>query len=331
MRICIIGDYSGNPDEGMKNVAFQLAMRLSKDNEILTLNIKDVFHIGFWRKIKELDPQIIHYTQGPTIISLIILKILKIYLNRAKTVVSAIHTHPHLFGFLRVFISLLKPDLVLVQSTEAEKLFASSGCKTEFLPNGVDLEMFKPVSTDTKIKIRKKYNIDLQKFVILHVGPIKKGRNVQVFKELQKEGYQVIIIGNTTTPVEKDVLGDLKKSGCLIWIKYFENIEEIYALSDCYTFPVPPANKLDCIDIPLSVMEAMACNLPVITTKFGGLAKLFKEGEGLVFVDNDNDISKALRIIRTCDMDIRTREKVLPYSWENIVEKLKSTYGSILQ
>ena len=29
----------------------------------------------------------------------------------------------------------------------------------------------------------------------------------------------------------------LKDNGCKIWIKYFENVEEIYQLSDCYIFP----------------------------------------------------------------------------------------------
>lgn len=329
MRICILGDFSGNHDEGMKNVAFQLAKGLSKDYKVLTLNIKDIFKINFWKKLNAFNPQIFHYTQGPTIFSLIILKIMSLRFSDSKTVISAIHTHPHLFSFLRILIPLFKPDLVLVQSHETEKLFVDSGCKTKFLPNGINLEKFRPISIDTKKNLRMKYGIDLQKFVILHVGTIKKGRNIQVLKDLQKGDYQVLIVGTTTIPVEKDVQHDLEKSGCLIWIKYFQNINEIYALSDCYVFPVPPTNRLDCIELSLSDIEAMACNLPVISTKFGGLTRIFDEGDGLILIDNDSDIYKALKIIQSGTIQIKTREKVLAYSWENIIEELKSAYSSL--
>ena len=73
------------------------------------------------------------------------------------------------------------------------------------------------------------------------------------------------------------------------------NIEEVYALSDCYVFPTPPMNKINSIEIPLSVLEAMACNLSVITTKFGALPKVFEEGDGLIFVDDGEDGERAIR------------------------------------
>jgi len=72
----------------------------------------------------------------------------------------------------------------------------------------------------------------------------------------------------------------LKKYGFRIIDEYVPNIEEIYNLADCYVFPT--FKRHNCIDMPLSVMEAMACNIPVISTKFGGLPKIFKEGNGLI-------------------------------------------------
>jgi len=59
--------------------------------------------------------------------------------------------------------------------------------------------------------------------------------------------------------------------------RYIKKIEEIYQLSDCYIFPI--TFEGGGISILLSVLEAMACNLPVVTTKFGGLPAIFKGGD----------------------------------------------------
>jgi hypothetical protein len=67
MRVCLLGDFSGNPDEGMKNVGKNIRDRMSLKNDILALNPRDVFRKTFRHKIKSLQPEIIHYLHGPTI------------------------------------------------------------------------------------------------------------------------------------------------------------------------------------------------------------------------------------------------------------------------
>ena len=75
-------------------------------------------------------------------------------------------------------------------------------------------------------------------------------------------------------------------------------------------------------------MEAMACNLPVITTKFGGLTRLFaKGGDGLLFIETENELFDALEILKN-DKNVRTRDKVLTYSWKNIGIELEKIYKS---
>ena len=43
MKICLIGEYSGELDEGMKNIAFHLTRELSMRNEVLNLSPKAAF------------------------------------------------------------------------------------------------------------------------------------------------------------------------------------------------------------------------------------------------------------------------------------------------
>lgn len=332
MKICLLGEYSGNLDEGMRKVSSYFAKELTKRHEVLALDLylSEVLTKTFWKDIKNFNPQIIHYIHGPSIKSFIFLKVISLFCRDAKTVISAMH--PGLSFLSERFIPLFEPELVLVQSRETEEIFKKRGCRTEFLPCGVDVKKFTPCTARIKENLREKYGIDKDKFVILHIGSIKEGRNVQLLEKLQKEDNQVIIVGSLSTGIDQRVCELLKKSGCLVWTSYFENIEEIYPLSDCYIFPVVPKRGIrgrapDSIEMPLSVLEAMSCNLPVIATKFGALPRVFKkEGEGLFFADKEDDFINILKSIKSSSIDVKTREKVLPYSWDNIGKKLDEIY-----
>ena len=324
MRICLIGEYSGSLDEGMRNVTTHLYKQLSKKHNVLPLNVNTI-SLGWLKKMKEFDPEIIHYTHGPSIISLIIMRVLASRSN-AKTVISA--TQPRFSSLTRRFIPLFKPNLILTQSYDADGMFKDLGCITEFLPNGVDIDRFVPVSKMIKERLREKYGVDKDKFVIAHVGSIRSRRNIQIFSKIQEiEGVQVVIAGSTSMPMEQISCKHLLESGCVIWRSYFENVEEIYQLSDCYIFPA--TNLLSAVQLPLSVLEAMSCNLPVISTKFGALPRIFEEGDGLLFVDNEDDVIDAVEKIKNTDVNIETREKVLPYAWNNIVRRLEGIYEEL--
>jgi glycosyltransferase involved in cell wall biosynthesis len=228
---------------------------------------------------------------------------------------------------LKKFVDFLKPDLILTQTYESNEFFSKANCKTKFLPNGVDVERFKPISLKTKEELRKKYKIPKEKFVVLHVGHIKKARGLEIFTKIQKivRDIQVIIVSSSYFKKDRKLYQKLKESGCIIWDQYFENIEEIYQISDCYLFPVKRGNS---IFMPLSILEAMSCNLPVISTKFEGLDTIFKQGDGLFFAESEEEFYDALEKIGR-DMNIKTREKVLPYSWENVIERLEEIYYKI--
>ena len=329
MKICMIGKYLENLEEGMRNVSFHLAKELTKRHQVLTLDLRAIFTMAFWKDITVFNPDIVHYFYGPSIKSILLLKVISLYCRDAKTVTFAILPD---FSFLsKQFIPVFKPDLVLIQSFETEEFFKKLGCKTEFLPCGADVKKFIPVTTKAKEELRERYGIDKEKFVILHVGHISEGRNVQSLKKLQNENNQVVIIGSTTsTGINQLICEQLKKSGCFVWTRYFEDIEEIYALSDCYIFTTLPVNKLNSIEMPLSVLEAMSCNLPVITTKFGALQRVFKEGNGLFFADEEKDFIIALESIKNSDTDVKTRDKVMPYSWENIGKELEEIYLDLM-
>jgi glycosyltransferase involved in cell wall biosynthesis len=325
MNICLIGDFNDYPDEGFKNIAYFYYKKLSEFHNVTPLNIKSLFSLVFLNGIKrQHKPTIIHYLTDPSPLSLILLKLLKLYWKNPFTVVTALH--PSYSLALKGSIRFFKPDLVLVQSNKSHMFFSKNGCRTKFLMNGVDTIRFKPANSERKKQLRNQYGIPKDKIVLLHVGHLKKNRNVALFTKIKNERFYNLIVGSEYIQVDHDIIEQLEQARCKVKIGFIENIQDYYALSDCYIFPVLEYHS---ILIPLSVLEAMSCNLAVISKPFEGLSKMFSEENGLIYAKTDEDF---IRIIEQFDptIPVKTRDMVLPYDWDSIISQLNGIYVKIL-
>lgn len=320
MKICVVGHHVTQPDEGVRKVAYYLARELASRHEVMAQSIRDT---KGWASIRTFRPDVIHYVLSPTLAGLAVAKFLSFAHGPAATVMSA--PHPDLASLGRL-ASLFRPDLTLVQAYESERRFQSWGYQTRFLPNGVETERFVPVSQQAKERLRKKYNIDKDRFVILHVASMKRGRNLQLMQRLQGDGNQVLIVGRPSEKGDSQPAQDLRQRGCIVWTEYLPRLEEIYALSDCYVFPTTVGRY--CIEMPLSVMEAMSCNLPVVTSRFGALPRVFDDGDGFTFANSEGGFLSNVEKVKS-GVQTRTREKVLPYAWDKVVSSLEEIYEEI--
>ena len=120
----------------------------------------------------------------------------------------------------------------------------------------------------------------------------------------------------------------LRKAGVMVTNGYNPRIAEFYGLADCYVFPT--TITVGSIDVPLSILEAMACNLPVVSTRFGGLPRMFGEEKGFFYSDTANFCTK-IRALKEGNIDICTRRLVRPYSWDNIANNLYAIYEDLLE
>ena len=228
--------------------------------------------------------------------------------------------------FFSNIASVIKPDLVLVQSHDTADALSKLGLQTRVLPNGVDLAKFSPASSRVKRSLREKFGLG-DEFILLHVGHIMNGRGLEALQNLPNKSTKLIVVGSRSTPLNESVARRLVEHGGVVWRDYFSDIQEVYNLADCYVFPT--LDPSGCIERPLSVLEAMACNLPVVTTSFGGLSEIFDQGEGLFFAAHEDDFLNAIRKLRKNDVTVRTREKVIPYSWERVGETLSEIYNEL--
>jgi len=203
----------------------------------------------------------------------------------------------------------------------------------EITPFGVDVSKFKKIerksTTDTltigTVKtLRPKYGIDnlIRAFSIL----INKGYdNIEL--KIAGKGF---LLENLQALTKE--LGVDDKVQFLGWV---EN-NEVPTLLNTFDIYVAPST-LDSESFGVAIVEASACNLPVIVTKVGGLPEVvINEVTGIV-VEPDNvellceAIEKLLiNPVLRHEMGEAGRENVLTkYEWDSCVRKMVDIYSSV--
>lgn len=155
--------------------------------------------------------------------------------------------------------------------------------KIEVIHNGVDLNVFKPIS-DNKGK---------NKFQILAVSSVwhrSKGLyDVFKLRELLSEEYEITMVG-----LSADQVKQLPKG--IIGVQRTQNIQELvklYSESDVFINPTYADT------FPTVNLEALACGTPVITYKTGGSPEAVDENTGVVIEQGDiNAIAETIRQIQ---------------------------------
>lgn len=219
-------------------------------------------------------------------------------------------------GFASKILLRLSNVRVTVFAKRSYELFSEAVGEqnVDYLKTGVDTEKFVPVSKEYANELKVKYGFDTEKKLVLHVGHLNVGRNVRYLKALSKD-YQVLLITSTQTKNEQDVelKNELISCGIKIIDTYVTNIEQFYQMADVYFFPVTELGN--CIDVPLSCIEAAACNKPIVTTDFGEMRELVLQS-GFYHLDSlDNDcISEKIKEALEHD-SVDTRASVLQYDW----------------
>ncbi len=186
--------------------------------------------------------------------------------------------------------------------------------RVKYLKTGIDIHKFVPVSKEEQRNLKLKYGFDPEKKIVLHVGHMKEGRNIAELLKINDKYQVVLVVSTLSKERQNDVLRDKlsSKSNIKIIDYYISNIEEIYQMSDVYFFPVKQMGH--CIDIPLSCLEAAACNKPVITTDYGEMSE-FKDKQGFYFIDDFSEREINCIIGEAILMNVGGRYNIKEYDW----------------
>jgi glycosyltransferase involved in cell wall biosynthesis len=331
MNICLVGDFSENLDEGYKNTSHYLADGLAVHHTVLRLNAKEVAGARFWRDVARARPSILHVITQPTLQSLLLIHLLRHLWPQSHTVISALRAERFFVdGQItprhRRLMRSARPDLVLIQTPEAADLFKQLGCCVAQLPNGVDTERFRPATKARQRELRRRYRLDPDRPVVLHVGHLRTARNLPALEALPKAQIQAVVAGSTYMGTDRRLVQRLTSTGICVLEGYQPRIEELYMLADCYVFPPQPGDSLT---MPLSVLEAMACNLPVVSMPYPGLVHAFGERNGLRFIGHADDLVPHVHEVLASQTPPATRQMVEACSWQSVVGQLQLYYRGL--
>lgn len=340
-RVCVVSENMNlNPDEGIRKFARSLLEALSlrgpalgvsvgapvSDGNIVSARANQLFLSRSLRaEVRRFKPDVLCYvpTASDTIFSLLRLRLLSSMCGHPATALVSLQPRPHstLGGKL---LRLMRPDLFFVQSeARALRLARVTGREVHCLTGGVDLDRFRPVSQIEKSNLRQKYGLPEHDYLVLHVGHITPERNIALLEQVQRRAQVVMVTGNSVGE-DRQLRRRLEQCGVIVFDQYIEAIEEIYQAADCFIFPV--SSEKGSIEMPLSVLEAMACNLPAVCTRFGALNELLPNGRtgdatGLLLGRAPEDLLKLVDRARAIGLP-RTRGLVEGMSWGSVAGQL---------
>jgi len=199
-----------------------------------------------------------------------------------------------------------------------------------YVPNGVDLKRFDRIYYETK------HEKNEDEFKILFVGRFEQVKGLDILilaiskikEHLINANARIYFIGYGSEENNlKKIVNDLDLD-CLVKFKeplFGNNLIEEYITSDLFILPSLSEG------FPLTVLEAWACKLPVLTTSVGELPYIIKDDYNgwLVNPNNPNELAEKLKYILNLDKNKLSKigkngynivkEK---YNWDIIIEKI---------
>lgn len=303
-------------DEASKNFAYYLAKALHSFEFTLLTNkfldglpnhisqkaiySKDV--LDFWQKthlvkiagIKN-DFDIIHFMLTPTNLNAFLFKIfLK---SKARTIQTVATLREDLFSD-KDFQKILFADLIITYSDYAKNKLLSLGFKNvERIYPGIDLEKYK--YAPKHFSTMSKFGIKDSDFVINFTGEYSRlgaiDTVVKSFIEISKSipnaklSLAVRIKNQQDAEKKEEVVKIFTENNLLDRVAFHDDgtyeMQNIYNLSDISIFPVQ--NMQGKFDVPLAVVEAMACEKPVIISDLPILREFAKD-ENSVRIEKGN-------------------------------------------
>lgn len=181
--------------------------------------------------------------------------------------------------------------------SEARRISGLSLGRSVVLANGIDLACFHPPAPEERARSRDELGIALDSFVVICVASALRRKGwLELLDALGRfADRDVMLIAVTSGPDELDLLAECARRApraCVIVRKGLTAgaLTGFYGAADVFCLPSHGEGMSN------SLLEAMACGLPVVTTPVGGHPEVVADGiEGfLVPVGSADDLYTAL-------------------------------------
>jgi D-inositol-3-phosphate glycosyltransferase len=222
---------------------------------------------------------------------------------------------------------------------DLQTFYGADPARISIIPCGVDLELFRPLPRD---QARALLNLPMETKIVLFVGRLEPIKGVDILLDalahLDCDGCQglALVVGGNVDSTEaarllaiRDQLG-LGDSVRLVGAQEQRNLPYFYAAADVCVVPSFYES------FGMVAIEAMACGLPVIASRAGGLQFTVQDGQnGLLVPPGDSiALAAALQQLLT-DEEMRSRlsaggrRSASAYSWKRVAQGMTGVYGGL--
>lgn len=210
--------------------------------------------------------------------------------------------------------------------TEIHKICTKE--KTRVIPLGFDLKQFKEKKISKRSEERQRHNLTKDDVAIAIVGRLAPIKNHSYFLDVAE-----IVLDKLNASVKFFIVGDgpekekIEERVKIINEKHNNSIILTSWITDVATFN--SAMDVMCLTslnegTPVSLIEAQASGIPVVTTEVGGVKDILLEGETGFVVPVDRQDLFVDRVLELVN-DENKREKMSQNGWNHVEEKFHYT------
>ena len=278
------------------------------------------------KKIKSLKPDVLHAHLGGVTYAL------PYSLIYRKPLVVTAHTKPEkAFSrlnekILRIALKTKRVKLVAVSEENlllSKKYFGIGNDKCICINNGIDIDRF--------------YKKEHQGFVFINVARQDKNKNqallIRCLKKIHEENLNASLVLAGDGPCHEELKELAKSLGVSDFVEFtgvVPDTENYLARSDVFVL----SSYREAM--PLSVLEAMAAGLPIISTDVGGLKDVVKENGLLVNSEDEEAYYQAMKKLLTAskteceEMSAHSKSMVTDFSSVRMAEQYEEIYNKTL-
>lgn len=180
------------------------------------------------------------------------------------------------------------------------------GISTHCIQNGVDAKKYSPISKDEKKRLRRKLGFSQKDFIWIYSGQFIGRKNIPFMidgflkRDTKDKNEKLVLLGDGDD--YEAIRENYKWAENVIFVGDVKNVVEYLNAGDVYV----SASKSE--GLPNSVLEAMACGLPVLLSDIPQHKELLIDGTkggGITFrLDSMNDYIDRMNEIRQADVTL---------------------------
>jgi D-inositol-3-phosphate glycosyltransferase len=222
-------------------------------------------------------------------------------------------------------VTISASNASIVYNRTVQKWIQKYKKEVHYVPNGVDLKLFNKPTQQEKQIIRERYNLPLDAFIVLFVGRFVPKKGFDILYNAKDPSYLLVFVGGGVIPefIKSD------NSARIIEPLPQEELAMMYKASDVFILPSHGEG------FPLSIQEAMATGLPIITSKHNNLDQI-ADSPLITYIDTtETDIKLAIKkiqsnlILRKDMSEYSSKIARENYSWERNATKLLDIYHKV--